>query len=67
MSVNLHGRSLLDLESYQPVEIAHLLSLAAELKRSKAVGNEHPRLVGKNIALVFEKASTRTRCACPRR
>jgi ornithine carbamoyltransferase len=63
MSVNLHGRSLLDLESYQPVEIAHLLELAAELKRSKAVGTEHQSLVGKNIALVFEKASTRTRCA----
>jgi ornithine carbamoyltransferase len=63
MSVNLHGRSLLDLESYQPVEIAHLLELAAELKRSKAVGTEHQSLLGKNIALVFEKASTRTRCA----
>ena len=63
MSFNLHNRSLLDLESFEPREITHLLALAAELKRAKAVGNEHPRLQGKNIALVFEKASTRTRCA----
>jgi len=63
MSFNLRNRSLLDLEAFEPREIKHLLEFAAELKRSKAVGNEHPRLVGKNIALVFEKASTRTPCA----
>ena len=63
MSFNLRNRSLLDLEDFEPREIRFLLDLAAELKRSKNVGNEHQRLKGKNIALVFEKASTRTRCA----
>ncbi len=63
MSFNLHNRSLLTLQDFEPREIGFLLDLAAELKRSKAAGNEHPRLKGKNIALVFEKASTRTRCA----
>ena len=63
MSFNLHNRSLLDLKDFAPRDIRYLLDLAAELKRSKAVGNEHPRLKGKNIALIFEKASTRTRCA----
>ena len=63
MAFNLRNRSLLDLEAFEPRDIRYLLDLAAELKRSKAVGNEHPRLKGKNIALVFEKASTRTRCA----
>ena len=63
MSFNLHNRSLLDLEDFEPREIRFLLDLASELKRSKNIGNEHQRLKGKNIALVFEKASTRTRCA----
>lgn len=63
MSFNLHGRSLLDLKDFTPRDIRYLLNLAAELKRSKAIGNEHQRLKGKNIALIFEKASTRTRCA----
>ena len=63
MAFNLRNRSLLDLEAFEPRDIHYLLDLAAELKRSKAAGNEHPRLKGKNIALVFEKASTRTRCA----
>lgn len=63
MSFNLHGRSLLDLKDFTPRDIRYLLNLAAELKRSKAIGNEHKRLQGKNIALIFEKASTRTRCA----
>jgi ornithine carbamoyltransferase len=63
MSFNLHNRSLLDLEAFSPRDIRYLLDLAAELKRSKAAGNEVPKLKGKNIALVFEKASTRTRCA----
>jgi ornithine carbamoyltransferase len=63
MSFNLHNRSLLDLNEFAPREIRYLIDLAAELKRSKAAGNEHPRLKGKNIALIFEKASTRTRCA----
>jgi len=63
MSVNLRNRSLLALEDFEPREILYLLDLATELKRSKAAGNELPRLNGKNIALVFEKPSTRARCA----
>ena len=63
MSFNLHNRSLLDLKDFPPRAIRFLLDLAAELKRSKYAGNELPRLKGKNIALIFEKASTRTRCA----
>jgi ornithine carbamoyltransferase len=63
MSFNLHNRSLLDLKDFAPRDIRFLLDLANELKRAKYAGNEHPRLKGKNIALIFEKASTRTRCA----
>jgi len=63
MSFNLRNRSLLTLKDFPPRGIRFLLDLAAELKRSKFAGNEHPRLKGKNIALIFEKASTRTRCA----
>jgi ornithine carbamoyltransferase len=63
MSFNLRNRSLLDLEGFSPRDIRFLLDLAAELKRSKYAGNEIPRLKGKNIALIFEKASTRTRCS----
>jgi ornithine carbamoyltransferase len=63
MSFNLRNRSLLDLKDFAPRDIRFLIDLAAELKRSKYAGNEYPRLKGKNIALIFEKASTRTRCA----
>jgi ornithine carbamoyltransferase len=63
MGFNLRNRSLLDLKDFAPRDIRYLLDLAAELKRSKVAGNELPRLKGKNIALIFEKASTRTRCA----
>ncbi len=63
MSFNLRNRSLLDLKDFSPRDIRFLIDLAAELKRSKYAGNEMPRLQGKNIALIFEKASTRTRCA----
>jgi len=63
MSFNLRNRSLLDLESFEPRDVRFLIDLSAELKRTKYVGNEQPRLKGKNIALVFEKTSTRTRCA----
>ncbi|MBC7484151.1 MAG: ornithine carbamoyltransferase [Rhizobacter sp.] len=63
MSFNLRNRSLLDLKDFPPRAIRYLLDLAVELKRAKAGGTEHPRLKGKNIALIFEKASTRTRCA----
>jgi ornithine carbamoyltransferase len=63
MSFNLHSRSLLDLKDFSPREVRWLIDLAAELKRAKAAGTEQPRLKGKHIALIFEKASTRTRCA----
>ncbi len=63
MSFNLRNRSLLDLVDFSPREIRFLIDLAAELKRSKAAGSEHQRLKGKNVALIFEKSSTRTRCA----
>jgi ornithine carbamoyltransferase len=63
MAFNLRNRSLLDLKDFSPREIRYLIDLAAELKRDKAAGNEHQRLQRKNIALIFEKASTRTRCA----
>jgi len=63
MGFNLRNRSLLDLKDFTPRDIRYLIDLAAELKQSKAAGHEHQRLKGKNIALIFEKASTRTRCA----
>ena len=63
MSYNLRNKSLLDLKDFAPRDIRFLLDLAAELKRSKYAGNERPRLIGKNIVLIFEKASTRTRCS----
>ena len=63
MSFNLRNRSLLDLRDFSPRDIRYLINLAKELKRAKAAGVEQPRLQGKNIALIFEKASTRTRCA----
>jgi ornithine carbamoyltransferase len=61
MPINLHGRSFLKLLDFTPGEIRHLLRLAASLKEAKAAGTEQPRLRGKNIALIFEKDSTRTR------
>jgi ornithine carbamoyltransferase len=61
MPVNLKGRSLLDIGELSPSEIRYLLRLAAELKASKLAGTEVPRLSRKNIALIFEKDSTRTR------
>jgi ornithine carbamoyltransferase len=63
MAFNLRNRSLLDLADFSPREVRYLIDLAAELKRAKATGSEHPRLKGRNVALIFEKASTRTRCA----
>lgn len=63
MSFNLHNRSLLDLKDFSPRDVRYLIDLAAELKRAKASGTEQPKLLGRNIALIFEKASTRTRCA----
>ena len=61
--VNLKDRSLLTLEDFSGAEIRDLLELSRELKAAKLSGREEPRLRGKNIALIFEKASTRTRCA----
>ena len=63
MTVDLGGRSFLKLDDFTPEEIRYLLDLAAELKSQKAEGTEHPCLAGKNIALIFEKTSTRTRCS----
>lgn len=63
MAFNLRNRSLLTLQDFTPEDIRYLLDLAADLKRAKTAGTETPRLQGKNIALIFEKASTRTRCA----
>lgn len=61
--MNLKGRSFLKLLDFTPEEIVYLIDLAAELKRQKKQGISHKNLDGKNIALVFEKTSTRTRCA----
>lgn len=63
MAFNLRNRNFLKLLDFSPREIEHLLALSAELKKAKYSGYEQPRLKGKNIALIFEKASTRTRCA----
>jgi len=62
-SMNLKGRSFLTLKDYTPAEIEYLLDLAADLKRKKKQGICGNSLKGKNIALIFEKPSTRTRCA----
>lgn len=59
----LYNKNFLKLLDFQPSEIEYLLNLAAELKWAKKTGTEEPVLTGKNIALIFEKTSTRTRCA----
>jgi ornithine carbamoyltransferase len=61
--IDLHGRNFLTLADYSADELRYLLDLAAELKAAKKAGREERRLVGKEIALIFEKDSTRTRCA----
>ncbi len=61
MPVNLKGRSFLKLRDFTPDELRFLLRLSASLKQAKYGGYEEPRLKGKNIALIFEKDSTRTR------
>lgn len=63
MGMNLRGRSLLTLKDFTPNEIEYLLDLAEDLKRKKRMGIKGELLQGKNIALIFEKPSTRTRCA----
>jgi ornithine carbamoyltransferase len=62
-TIDMRGRHLMKLADYSPEEITYLLDLAAELKTAKREGREEQRLVGKEIALIFEKDSTRTRCA----
>jgi len=59
----MKNRNFLKLLDYTPAEIQHLIDLAIELKAAKKAGREKKTLVGKNIALIFEKTSTRTRCA----
>lgn len=63
MAFNLHHRSFVKEVDFTPKEWKFLLDLAAELKLAKYAGSEQPRLTRKNIALIFEKTSTRTRCA----
>jgi ornithine carbamoyltransferase len=63
MAFNLKNRHFLKLLDFTPGEIRFLLDLSIELKKAKYAGIEQPRLTGKNIALIFEKTSTRTRCA----
>ena len=61
--MNFKGRSFLKLLDFTPEEIAYLIDLSAELKAKKKAGIPHRLCEGKNIALIFEKTSTRTRCA----
>ncbi len=63
MAYNLRNRNFLKLLDFTPKEIKFLLDLSLELKKAKYNGSEQPALKGKNIALIFEKSSTRTRCA----
>ncbi len=63
MSFNLKNRHFLTIHDFTPKEILYLLDLARDLKRAKYTGTEVKRLGGKNVALIFEKDSTRTRCA----
>ena len=63
MAFNLRNRNFLKLLDFTPEEIKFLLTLAADLKKAKYTGTEQPTLKGKNIVLLFEKDSTRTRCS----
>jgi ornithine carbamoyltransferase len=63
MAFNLKGRSLLTLKEYSPEEIRFLLDLSHQVKRERRAGHLHQRFLGKSLALLFEKRSTRTRCA----
>ncbi len=63
MAFNLRNRNFLKLLDFTPKEIKFMLDLSADLKKAKYAGTEQQTLKGKNIALIFEKASTRTRCA----
>ena len=61
--MNLKGRNFLKLLDFTSEEITYLIDLSAELKQKKKQGIFHEELKGKNIALIFEKTSTRTRCS----
>lgn len=63
MPINLKNRHFLTIHDFTPKEVLYLLDLARDLKRAKSAGSETQRLRGKNVALIFEKDSTRTRCA----
>lgn len=63
MAINLKGRSFLTLKDFTPEEIHYLLDLASDLKAKKRAGIRGDLLAGKNIVLLFEKTSTRTRCS----
>ncbi|AJM72041.1 ornithine carbamoyltransferase [Mycoplasma yeatsii] len=63
MALNLKGRSFLKLLDFTPREIRYLLDLSRDLKRAKYAGNEVKTMEGKNVVLLFQKDSTRTRCA----
>jgi ornithine carbamoyltransferase len=63
MSFNLRNRSLLTVQDYTPREFRHVLDLARDLKRAKYARTEQKHLEGKEICLIFEKTSTRTRCS----
>src|SRR3954466_15280203 len=63
VAAGLHGRHFLTLTDYSADEIRYLIDLSSDLKAAKREGREQQRLVGKEIALIFEKDSTRTRCA----
>ena len=63
MGVNISGRSFLKLLDFTPAEITYLIDLSADFKQLKRTGVPHRHLEGKNIVLLFEKTSTRTRCA----
>jgi ornithine carbamoyltransferase len=63
MPISLRNRNLITLKDFTSKEISFLLDLAIDLKKVKYAGTEEQKLKGKNIALIFEKSSTRTRCA----
>ena len=63
MSFNLRNRSLLTVQDYTPREFRYMLDLARDLKRAKYARTEQKHLADKEICLIFEKTSTRTRCA----
>ena len=61
--MDLKGRNFLTLKDYTPEEITYLLELSAKYKAEKKAGVQEPVRTGKNIALIFEKTCTRTRCS----